>query len=222
MREALEIAPFIQDKSLTIGTLIREREPLSESEKNEAKKTWKIPLDAFVIGNAGWLISRKRWDVFLNVAADVAARVPHARFLIAGDGPERHLLQAQASELGISSRIDWIGWQKNLDSFYKSLDVLLFNSDWDAQPRTPLEAMSYGVPVVASILNGGTQEIIRNDQDGFLMKTHDLGSMADILVRLAEDASYRRILGDQGRLRILEYASPQKYAEVTLRALRLA
>ena len=221
MREALEIEPIIKDKSLMIGTLIREQAPLSSVEKGKSKQELGLVADAFVIGNAGWLIPRKRWDVFLEVAAKVALRVPNSRFVIAGDGPERSSLERRAKELGILPRIHWVGWQKDLDSFYKSLDALLFNSDWDAQPRTPLEAMSYAVPVVASILHGGTREIIANDGMGILLESHDVQKMSDVLVHMAEDTRYREVLGECGRLRILECASPRKNAEATLQAMGL-
>jgi glycosyltransferase involved in cell wall biosynthesis len=221
MREALEIEPKIKDKSLMIGTLIRVQAPLSCAEKSEAKRELGIDVDAFMIGNAGWLIPRKRWDVFLEVAASVAVRVPNSRFVIAGDGPERSSLERRAKELGILKRIHWVGWQKNLDSFYKSLDALLFNSDWDAQPRTPLEAMSYAVPVVASILHGGTREIISNDGMGILLESHDIQKMSDVLVHIAQDPGYRKTMGECGRLRILECASPKKNAEATLQAMGL-
>lgn len=222
MREAMEIAPFIRNKSQMIGTLIREQPTLSDTDKAMARQRLGVDPNAFVIGNAGWLIPRKRWDVFLEVAAMVNVHVPEARFLIAGDGPERASLERRAKELGIYSKIDWIGWQKDLDTFYRSLDALLFNSDWDAQPRTPLEAMSYGVPVVASILHGGTSEIIRSDNEGILLTKHDFQKMAEVLVLLANDKGYRAKLGESGRRRILECASPKKNAEATLRAMGLA
>ena len=221
MKEALELAPFIRNKSSMIGTLIREQPVLTNSEKAVAKKQLDVDPNAFVIGNAGWLIPRKRWDVFLEVAARIASRVPNAQFVIAGDGPERDSLQLLAKELGILDRIHWIGWQKDLDLFYRSLDALLFNSDWDAQPRTPLEAMSYGVPIVASILHGGTREIIRNNNEGILIETHDCQKMADFLIKLAGDAGYRKTLGESGRSRICACASPRKNAEATLHAMGL-
>jgi glycosyltransferase involved in cell wall biosynthesis len=221
MKEAFEVAPFIREKSEMIGTLIKEQPILSGAEKAAAKQHLGIDPNAFVIGNAGWLIQRKRWDVFLEVAARVNARVPEARFVIAGDGPERRSLEQEAKMLGILGTIDWIGWQKNLDLFYRSIDALLFNSDWDAQPRTPLEAMSHGVPVVASILHGGTSEIIRNEGEGILLKDHDFEKMAEMLILLAKDKGYREKLGESGRRRILECASPKRNAEATLRAMKL-
>jgi glycosyltransferase involved in cell wall biosynthesis len=81
--------------------------------------------------------------------------------------------------------------------------------------------MSYAVPVVASILHGGTREIIANDGMGILLESHDVQKMSDVLVHMAEDTRYREVLGECGRLRILECASPRKNAEATLQAMGL-
>ncbi len=222
MKEAFEIAPFIREKSEMIGTLIREQPIISGAEKAVAKQHLGIDPNAFVIGNAGWLIPRKRWDVFLEVVARVNERVPESRFVIAGDGSERNSLEQQAKRLGVLSKIHWIGWQKDLDLFYRSIDTLLFNSDWDAQPRTPLEAMSYGIPVVASILHGGTSEIIRSQDEGILLQNHDFEKMTEFLVLLAKDKRYREKLGASGKKRILECASPKKNAVATLKAMKMS
>ena len=56
-----------------------------------------------VVGNAGWLISRKRWDIYLQIAARVAGKIPEARFLIAGDGPERAALQHMAAQFAFKA-----------------------------------------------------------------------------------------------------------------------
>jgi len=117
----------------------------SASERDSARRRFGLPKDAFVVGNAGWLIARKRWDVFLRVACEVSRRTSDAHFVIAGDGPDRSRLEALAKKLGIESKVTWLGWQSNTAQVYSSLDVVLFNSDWDALGRTPIEAVVHGV-----------------------------------------------------------------------------
>ena len=85
--------------------------------------------------------------------------------------------------LGLGNRIRWLGWQDDLQDFYRSLDVMLFTSDFDAMGRTPLEAMSHGVPVVASVVHCGLPEVIDSDEVGFLIRDHDISALA---VKVAE------------------------------------
>jgi glycosyltransferase involved in cell wall biosynthesis len=165
------------------------------------------------IGNAGWLIQRKRWDVFLRVAADVAEVVPEARFLIAGDGPEKASLQQLAHDLNIADRVIWLGWQDDLNAFYRVIDVMVFNSDWDAMGRTPLEAMSFGIPVVASMLHGGLSEMLSSRDHGFLIDTHDVTQLAGQVIELLRDPILAARVGQAAKVHIEEVGSPRKHAE---------
>jgi glycosyltransferase involved in cell wall biosynthesis len=170
--------------------------------RSEARTTLGLPLDAPIVGNAGWLIPRKRFDVFLEVAARIHQAIPDAVFVIAGDGPERAKLEALAAKLGIASAVRWLGWQPDCTQLYRAIDVLQFNTDWDAFPTTPLEAMSYAVPVVASSLHGGLTETITAPQFGTLLPAHDIAALADSAVAFLRDREAARRTGQAGRGRV--------------------
>ena len=171
------------------------------------------------MGNAGWLIERKRWDVFLNVAAKIAAQRSGVIFLASGDGPLRDQLKRQCNALGLSERVRWLGWQDDLTRFYLALDVLLFNSDWDALPRTPLEAGTYGVPSVASALHGGLREVIDSERVGFLIDRHDEEWLAARTLQLLLDATLRRDMGAACRQFLAERHNPEENARRMLKLL---
>jgi glycosyltransferase involved in cell wall biosynthesis len=219
MKEAISVAPFLKDKARMISTPVESHEPFPTTESEAARKTLGIQEGEFVIGNAGWLIHRKRWDVFLDTCAEVAKKHDRIRLLIAGDGPERASLESRAKELGIFKKIIWMGWQSDLTKFLQSIDLMLFNSDWDAQPRTPLEAMSYAIPVVASIVSGGTREVITDDSVGILIDRHDVGALASNILKLIHAPELRNSIGNAGLHRIRDYGSPPNHALMTLEAL---
>lgn len=178
-----------------------------------ARDAVRIPEDAFVIGNAGWLIHRKAFDVFLETASRVKKKLPKAFFVIAGDGEEREALEKQAAELDLRDSVAFLGWQSDLEPFYGLLDLLLFNSRFDCLPTTPLEALIRGVPVVCSLSHGGLREVVRDGEDGYLMDHHDPDVLAQQVCRLYEDASLRRKLVESGRQRVLEICSPERHLE---------
>jgi glycosyltransferase involved in cell wall biosynthesis len=162
-------------------------------------------MDAVVIGNAGWLIPRKRFDVFLRVAAGISRAVKGATFVIAGDGPERRRLKELSRSLGLQERVHWLGWATSgMEAFFRSLDVFLFNSDQDSFPTAPLEAMSYAIPVVASLREGGLDEVIVDDACGILLRHHDETLLVDHVVRLVQDREHLRRVGAAGRKRVGE------------------
>lgn len=219
MKEAISVAPFLKGKARMISTPVESHDSFPREARDEARRSLGIHEGEFVIGNAGWLIPRKRWDVFLDTSAEVAKKYDRIRLLIAGDGPERELLEARAKELSIFEKIIWMGWQSDLTKFLQSIDLMLFNSDWDAQPRTPLEAMSYAIPVVASIVAGGTREVIANDSVGILIDRHDKGLLASSILKLIHDSELRQSLGNAGLHRIRDYGSPRNHALMTLESL---
>lgn len=198
-REAEELYPPISGISHTV------RNPfivakVSDEDRSAARKQLGLPLTARIVGNAGRLIDTKRFDVFLRVAREVASIVPEAMFLIAGDGPLRSELEELATSFGITDRVRWLGWQLDLKPFYSALDVLHFNSDWDALGRAPLEALAFGVPVVASVLNGGLSEIMGRGEHGFLVSSHDIDWLAEKIVFILgheEEARRMALTGQQ-------------------------
>jgi glycosyltransferase involved in cell wall biosynthesis len=219
MQEAIEIAPFIRKHVLMVSTPVQASPTRSPADRLAARQRLGIPLDARVVGNAGWLTNRKRWDIFLEVAALTLRAAPETVFVIAGDGPERAELERRAAALKIGGSVRWLGWQKNLADFHQAIDVLLFNSDLDAQARTPLEAMAHGIPVVASILQGGTKEVILDESMGILMETHDIERLAQKLTSFVVHPELATQVGERARQRITEYGSPQEHAKLVLNAL---
>ncbi|WP_172965223.1 glycosyltransferase [Candidatus Thiodictyon syntrophicum] len=191
--------------------------PLPDArDKMIARAHFRLPPGAVVIGNAGHLIARKRFDVFLDVAARVSATRDGCYFLIAGDGELRGTLEAQASRLGIGQQVVWAGRLPDLASFYSALDVLLFNSDQDALGMTPLEAMSYGVPVVASSLYGGLKEVIRERAHGILLDRHDTDALAAAVIECLRTGPDRP--GHLARARVSEL-TPQAHTVGAIESL---
>lgn len=181
-REALAIDPQIGAVSVTVRNPLPLPELPGEQTRREARMRLGLPLDAKLVGNAGWLIQGKRFDVFLEVASRVAGKDSSVAFVVAGDGDRRDYLMGLARDLGLNGRVFWLGWQKAMVPFYQAIDVLLFNSDWDALAMTPIEAMSYGVPVVASVLNGGLGEVMNGAPLGRLYDSHDVDGMHEAVI----------------------------------------
>ena len=219
-REAELICPAISKVSHTIGNPIVLNRPPTAAQRMQARFELGIPLESCVVGNAGWLIPRKRFDVFLQVARNIAMVEPKALFLIAGDGPERERLELLAQALGIADRVRWLGWKGDLTSFYRSLDLAVFNTDWDALGLTPLEALSAGVPIVASVLNGGLTEIL-DDRYGLVFRSHDIAQLAQTSLNVLGDRAKAEHLVCVARRRIGEVASVEKYVARVCRLLRI-
>jgi glycosyltransferase involved in cell wall biosynthesis len=212
-QEAESLYPPIAEISHTLHDPVEIPDLPDEEARSAARSILGIPDDVPVIGNAGWLIPRKRFDVFLQTARRILDSSPKALFVIAGDGPERENLMRLADSLGLTGHVKWLGWQENLQQFYLALNVLLFNSDWDALGRTPLEAISLGVPVVASVANGGLSEILDREEYGFVTSTHDVDWLAEKVEVFVRNPERARAAALNGRDHLTRTSAPLLHAQ---------
>jgi glycosyltransferase involved in cell wall biosynthesis len=188
--EALRIAPWLKKKMHVVRNGFDVHYTTEEkrlADRQAARAALRMPPDAFLIGNGGWLIPRKRFDVFLRTAQQVSRQIPNARFYICGGGPEEDNLKKLARELGIADKVHFQGWVQDMSPYYRAWDVLLFNTEFDALGCTPLEAASHGCLCVASCHYGGLSEFIKHGQTGFILERHDAEKLAEAVVRLALD-----------------------------------
>ena len=120
-----------------------------------------------------------------------------------GAGPSQHEAVELARALGIDRRVRFLGALAEVHRVLREADVYALISNWEGFPRSILEAMSAGLPVVASDV-GGVSEAVREAKTGFLVprKNHQL--LAERLRALITRADLRRSLGTLGRRRYQE------------------
>lgn len=210
--EAEDIYPPIAALATTVFNPLPTWPVPTLEERHRARAAIGLPVDAPIVGNAGWLIPRKRFDIFLRTAQLILRQVPDAFFLIAGDGEERAGLERLSRELNIAEKVRWLGWQQDMSTFYRCLDVMLFNSDWDAMGLAPLEAVGHGVPLVASVEHGGLQEILDRTDYCFLTAKHELGVLAEQIIRALRNPEEARQVAAKGRKRIAQVSDVQRIA----------
>ena len=119
----------------------------------------------FVVGTAARLVHNKGIDVALRAFAQVLQQSPAAPVAlhVANDGAERGPLEALAATLGIADRVRFLGFQRDLPAFYRSLDLFLVPSRIEAQGLIVLEALASGCLVVASRVGGIPEMITQPD-----------------------------------------------------------
>jgi glycosyltransferase involved in cell wall biosynthesis len=144
------------------------------------------------LGTAARLVHEKGIDVAIRAFARVVQHSPDVpmRLLIANDGPERESLEALARDLGLTDRVQFSGFQRDLPAFYRSLDIFLVPSRIEAQGLIVLEAMACECLVIASAA-GGIPEMITGPELGTLVPPDDAPALATAI----EDA--RRLSPDK-------------------------
>jgi glycosyltransferase involved in cell wall biosynthesis len=199
---AREIARFVKLPVQVIPYTL----PLADSAAGPGAK--KGARDAFQVLFVGRLVERKGVTHLIEAVRRLPAEL-HARLVVIGDGPERTVLEAQARAAGMSDRVAIRGRVSDaeLRAAYAASDALVLPSILDARGDTEglgvvlLEAMSYGVPVVASDI-GGITDIVEHDRSGLLVPPADPARLAGALERLARDPSLAARLGTAGEQRV--------------------
>lgn len=184
------------------GIDAEEFHPPSEGERDDARRVWGIPPDAFVIGGVGRLVPQKNFNLFLEVAARVIPRHPSAFFVIAGTGLQEEELKAKAVALEIDERVRFVGHVSDRLSLYHSFDALLMTSDFEGTPMVLLEAMACDLPVVASAVDG-IAEVCTHGKDALLVQSGDGDGFVATINGLIGNESLRGQLGVNARETIL-------------------
>lgn len=160
-----------------------------------ARERWGLPANAFVVGGIGRLTHQKNFALFLEVAAAVIARHPHAVFVIAGTGEEEAMLREKARALGIEQSVRFLGFVGEMAALYPALDMLLLTSRYEGLPITILEAMAVGIPIVSSDLDG-VQEILVDGEDAALVEPGNAAAFASRVSELIAQPETARRLAD--------------------------
>lgn len=202
LRELLQTLPMVLARSESLATrLVALGCP---AEKIRINRTG-IPLEDFPFvrreapADGAWhlvqacrLIEKKGIDVTLRAFAAFVAQYPKARLTVAGDGKLLGELRALATDLQLGDAVDFPGFQSQADlaALYRRAHVFVHPSqttarlDQEGVPNAMLEAMSTGLPVVAT-WHGGIPEAVTNGKDGLLTPERDEAALAASLMQLA-------------------------------------
>ena len=157
--------------------------------------------------SVGRLDKQKGHDWLLPILQRVFAQLPQHDLLLVGDGPEREALQWQARDLGLASRIHFLGWRSDVPALLKASELFLLPSRWEGMPNALLEilleAMAAGLPVVGTLVEG-VAEILGPLPDEQGVFPGLASGFEEKLLSLAASASSRSSLGRANQDRVLQ------------------
>jgi len=160
----------------------------------------------FVIGWVGRFTHVKAPDLFLQACAHLARQgdLPHASFLMAGDGELSDQARAQAKELGIADACRLLGQRADIPDVLNACDAFVLSSRNEGLGLAAVEAMACGVPVIATDV-GGASEVLDHGRAGLLVPPNQPAAIAAALLRLARDDELRTRLVIAGLKRAAQF-----------------
>ncbi len=133
----------------------------------------------------------------INFTIEALARVPSDvpwHLNLVGEGGLRAELEAQVGRLGLRDRVTFLGFRRDVYPLLAHSDLLIMSSHHEGLPYTLLEAMSLGIPTLASNV-GGLAEVLRHEDTGLLVPVGDVDELSAALTQLGRDRVLRARLG---------------------------
>lgn len=140
--------------------------------------------DEIVIGSLSRFWKQKNMINTVKVAIKACQYQAKLKFIFVGDGEDLSICQDLVNSANLSDRIILPGWSLDKDKWLKLFDVFLLYSLWEGLPLSILEAMSYGLPIIASDIKGNRELV--TDNNGYLVNADDSSELLNLLLKLAD------------------------------------
>lgn len=176
-----------------------------------SRKELGIEADNWVIGSVGRVYNQvKRFSDILEAIKWIGN--PKIKFLLLGEGPDLEMLKKISIDLGIESQFIPVGYQSEPAPFYQMMDIFCLPSAHEGFGLVAVEAMLQRLPVIASRV-GGLQDIVIDEETGFLIPPLSPASIAEKIQILIDQPELRKLMGENGKQRALEYFTAERYCQ---------
>jgi L-malate glycosyltransferase len=183
-----------------------------EAEVAMVRKEFGLSENDFIIGSVGRLLdSHKRFSDLIKAVHILQPEIKNVKLVIVGDGRDRHYLESMAEDLGVRDRIIFAGHQKRPGPFYECMNVFALASHMEGFGLVVVEAMFFGLPVVATAV-GGIKDVVVDGTTGTLVPRHEPKALADAVFHLYRNPSLMKSFGEAGLRRAQNEYSGEVYA----------
>lgn len=167
--------------------------------------------DAFLL-SVGRLIHQKAHELLIAAMPAVLKEFPNTKVGICGDGPLRSQLDTQIKSLGLESSVKLMGRFDSVTKYLAAADMFILPSRSEGLPIALLEAMSLGLPIVATRVQG-VEEVVMEQQHGLLVPIGDVTALSDAILQLLRNPQLGCKLGDAAKQRVVESYSVDHMGE---------
>lgn len=179
----------------------------TEIEMREYRKSKRKDLNLSsndrLIGYLGRVSKEKGLRYLIDAVAQLIKGGKRLKLLIVGEGPDERNLEEQVSRLNLGSKVIFAGFQKSIEPWLASMDLFVLPSLTEGTPMALLEAMSAGLPVVASAV-GGIPKIITDRVNGILTAPGDCDCLRDGILSIIDDTEFRNSISMNGSKAVSE------------------
>jgi len=182
-------------------------------ESNQVKHKLGLDRDKLVISVIARLHPVKGHEYFLYAAEKLVKKGFNVQFLLIGEGFYRESLEKQIKVLGLDGLVKMPGYYTPVEDIYNISDIVCVPSIMEGLGMVVLEAMYFGVPVVASRI-GGIPEIVENEIDGLLVEPRNTIELAGALQRIIEEPELAAKVVSRGYKKVQKFTQDSMARQV--------
>lgn len=171
--------------------------------------------DDVIIGILARLHPVKGVSTFIQAAAEVVKQNPSVRFLIAGDGEERKLLERKAASLKLEKNLFFLGFINEPYEFVNCIDINILSSLSESFPYSILEGTLFKKATISSNV-GGISDLIDTERNGFLFEPKDYQTLAKHMLTLVNNPQLRKEMGEKIHQKASTYFSLENMCNTQL------
>ena len=165
---------------------------------DEFRKELNLENDHLLLGSVGRLSNQKDPITMIEAFGIISKPFPNAHLALVGDGELKGKILEKIDQLKLNGRIHLTGNKNNPWSVYHSMDLFIMSSIYEGLGRSITEALSCGVPVVCTDVEG-VPEIVRDNITGILVRPKDSNKLADAIIRTLNDMETAKKMAEEGR-----------------------
>lgn len=146
----------------------------------------------------GRLCGQKNFELLIEAFSAATEKNEDITLDIFGEGPSRDDLEQLADKLGMSERIRFRGWTCDVAETMREADLFILSSDYEGMPNSLQEAMTCGVPCIATDCPTGPADMIKNGETGVLIAKGDKNAMRDAIEWMVSNPQLANVIGKNG------------------------
>jgi glycosyltransferase involved in cell wall biosynthesis len=223
-RKTYEVALREGVRSERISVIQNGIAPLSleSRSKLEIRKKTGMEADDLVLVSVGRLVYQKAHEFLIACMPDVLREFPNAKVGICGEGSLRSDLQAQIERLNLTDSVKLLGKSDRVATYLASADIFVLPSRWEGMPIALLEAMSAGLPCIATKVEG-VDEVLVEGEHGLFVPVEDTPTLGKAILQLLRTPETRARMGAAARQHVSKFYTVdrmcQQYLELMLNCL---
>ena len=192
-----------------------------KKQESEDRDYGKDSNEKFVFLTVGRLVPVKNIEMQIETMAEVVKKYPNVELWVIGEGLEKENYKLQIANHQLQNNVKLLGWQSDVEKFYKQADVLMLTSYSEGWPLVILEAANYGLPIIMTDV-GSAGELIINGESGIVVPINDKDKLKEAIINLIKSSELRKKLGEGVRQAVNSLPSKKQILEMYKKSWELA